>query len=212
VKIWLCFPGAEPNLKLWAQYLGTEDLLMQYGQRLKGGLIIRTSTDPNDNGNCITLRAGTIHAVFTLEGGFIGGINYSTHKDLPIMCQCIIQQLSRTVEEGILVDIKWLEKTIKHTIHLDLPGTILKTFSNLAKIILAMRQYPERDGKEAFKSLYALVKRSLQQWRNASADKNGNCHCDCGVRFGPSIKELVNHFTTPNGHYLEEGERMDMSQ
>lgn len=115
-KVWMMFPW-KPNIKLWAQYNGTTNQLREYGERLKGGIIVRTSQNKEDDGNCLRMPPGTIHAVFGTVGGFLVGSNAMNATDIPLAGYGIGLQLARKQDtEQIEGDINWFEAIIRDTI------------------------------------------------------------------------------------------------
>jgi hypothetical protein len=166
---------------------------MNCGKEMEGGIIARISNSPGDEGNSLTIPAGTIHAVFTTMGGFIGGINYTTWRDLQLMAYCIQLQLCRTADLGIMDDIAWYEVTLQASLKQGTEGTIANSLSSLAKIIQEMDKYPGRKNCEEFKRLNTAVGRTLNMWKRTSRDQHGRCRCDCDRRFKADRTELVEH-------------------
>jgi hypothetical protein len=72
-KVWLCFPPTTHNLQLMQKVEGQKSKLMRIGKDLEGGMIFKT-----DSTQAIYLPVGTIHAVFTLVGGFLIAIDFTT--------------------------------------------------------------------------------------------------------------------------------------
>ena len=166
---------------------------MYCGKDLDGGIITRISNSPEDEGNTLTMEAGTTHAVFTTMGGFMGGINYSTWHNLQLMSYCIRLQLRRTADSGIMDDIAWYGETLQASLKQGTEGTIVVSLSSLARIIQEMDKYPGRKSSQEFKQLDTVIERTLNMWKRISRDEHGDCRCDCEVRFKAHRTELVKH-------------------
>lgn len=102
----LRWPPTDHNLKLWAANLGLPNQLASYEYQLEGGILVRTWNDTLSDGKTITLHGGPLHAVFTLRGGPLGGINYGTQYNLASMAKIVALQLTREADEGIIEDMK----------------------------------------------------------------------------------------------------------
>ncbi|KAI9652353.1 MAG: hypothetical protein M1829_001666, partial [Trizodia sp. TS-e1964] len=87
-KTWLLFPPTQENLINFARTAGYQDRLLRCGDKLQGGIVLETSSK-----DVLDIPAGTLHAVFTTAGGFLGGINYSTSEGLGVMSRIIAAQL-----------------------------------------------------------------------------------------------------------------------
>ncbi|KAK0117247.1 hypothetical protein ONS96_013080 [Cadophora gregata f. sp. sojae] len=72
-KLWIVFPPTARNLGLMKQADGQRAKLDRIGKELEGGLVITTDSD-----EAIYLPAGCIHAVITLQGGFLIAIDFTT--------------------------------------------------------------------------------------------------------------------------------------
>ncbi|CZR65289.1 uncharacterized protein PAC_15189 [Phialocephala subalpina] len=196
IKAWLCFPPTTHNMRLWAAHLGTNPAFAIYGSRLQGGIIIRTSNDPSDDGNCITLREGTYHAVFTVSGGFLGGINYATHECLAVMTQCIVLQLPRAKDDGIDVDITWFSDTLRELIEFQPPEqeSIHSALYNIVLILQVMEDHPLKRGFRAFQTMDIAIDAILQELRVHREDRHGVCKCDCGLDMMATRDGLMKHY------------------
>lgn len=75
VKIWLCFPPTPKNLVLMSKADCQKAKLLRIGKKLEGGIIFTTTS-----AHGIWLPAGTIHTVFTTQGGFLAAIDINTPK------------------------------------------------------------------------------------------------------------------------------------
>ncbi|KAF8862775.1 hypothetical protein BDZ45DRAFT_183138 [Acephala macrosclerotiorum] len=113
-KIFLLFAGeCEHNLRLWKTTLGQTNRLMRCGTDLKYGIIIRTDKVMN----CVTIPPGTLHAVFTLEGGLLGGFNYCAAEDIMLASTMIQLQLEDLrVPSQLIEDIRWYKLSLEKII------------------------------------------------------------------------------------------------
>ncbi|PVH83851.1 hypothetical protein DL98DRAFT_615218, partial [Cadophora sp. DSE1049] len=72
-KLWLIFPPTASNLGLMKKADGQRAKLDRIGKELEGGLVLTTNSH-----EAIYLPAGCIHAVITLEGGFLIATDFTT--------------------------------------------------------------------------------------------------------------------------------------
>ncbi|KAL2073111.1 hypothetical protein VTL71DRAFT_10435 [Oculimacula yallundae] len=72
-KLWMVFPPTEKNIGLMKKADGQRAKLVRIGKNLEGGLVFTTNSD-----EAIYLPAGCIHAVITLDGGFLVAIDFVT--------------------------------------------------------------------------------------------------------------------------------------
>src|SRR5271167_1006794 len=75
-------PPTDHNLEMYTSNVGVENKLAKIGGDMEGGIIVET-----DETCTLEFAPGTLHAVFTLTGGLIGGINYSEVESIPMMGQ-----------------------------------------------------------------------------------------------------------------------------
>ncbi|KAH7407296.1 hypothetical protein BKA64DRAFT_775092 [Cadophora sp. MPI-SDFR-AT-0126] len=72
-KLWLVFPPTIKNLGLMKKADGQRAKIDRIGKELEGGLVLTTTSE-----EAIYLPAGCIHAVITLEGGFLIATDFTT--------------------------------------------------------------------------------------------------------------------------------------
>ncbi|KAH9206302.1 hypothetical protein DL95DRAFT_469762 [Leptodontidium sp. 2 PMI_412] len=72
-KLWMVFPPTTKNLKLMKQADGQRAKLDRIGKNLEGGLVFTTNSE-----EAISLPAGCIHSVITLQGGFLIATDFTT--------------------------------------------------------------------------------------------------------------------------------------
>ncbi|KAL5315345.1 hypothetical protein ACEPPN_016212 [Leptodophora sp. 'Broadleaf-Isolate-01'] len=83
-KVFLLFPAIEENLKLYVESEGFPNRLARIGSELRGGAVVEV-----DSNYILEFPAHALHVVFTTEGGFLAGINYSTVECLPVMARML---------------------------------------------------------------------------------------------------------------------------
>ncbi|KAG4430017.1 hypothetical protein IFR05_014500 [Cadophora sp. M221] len=72
-KLWIMFPPTPQNLQLMQSADGQRSKLARIGKDLGGGLVIKA-----DSSQALYIPAGCIHAVFTLHGGFLVSLEFTT--------------------------------------------------------------------------------------------------------------------------------------
>ena len=73
VKLWLIFPPTSVNLALMGEADGQKAKFHRISERMEGGVIYKmTSAD------ALYVPVGTIHIVFTIQGGFLFTIDFTT--------------------------------------------------------------------------------------------------------------------------------------
>ncbi len=82
----------------WKRIMVKINRLTTIGEQLEGGLIIVTG--PRQEG--ILLPAGTIHAIYMIERGFLCGITCVTVNAITIDIKCVSLELARSGEKGTL--------------------------------------------------------------------------------------------------------------
>ncbi len=90
------FTKQEKNLDLLEADFGEDNRLTVIGGQLEGGLI--TTTGPDTAG--IFLPSGTIHATYTLTGGFLCGVTCATAKAVIVVTDCVARELARPAAKG----------------------------------------------------------------------------------------------------------------
>jgi hypothetical protein len=108
-------------LGLYVSSAGFSSRLARIGSELRGGIITKTTS-----AHALDLPAGTLHAVFTTVGGFLGGINYSTSESLPTMSDLLIAHLSifRHVSDAVLEDLQMYINALSSTLDMDAPELV----------------------------------------------------------------------------------------
>lgn len=93
-KLWFLFPPTDHNLKLMKIELGQNAKLWRVGARMEGGVVCET-TDKE----AIYLPAGCIHAVFTLDGGFLVSLDFTTRDSVSVFGRYLAQDLHLAMDE-----------------------------------------------------------------------------------------------------------------
>jgi hypothetical protein len=90
------FTKREKNLDLLEANFVEDNRLIVISGQLEGGLITSTGSDTAG----IFLPSGTIHATYTLTGGFLCGVTCTTAKAVTVMTDCVARELARPAAKG----------------------------------------------------------------------------------------------------------------
>jgi hypothetical protein len=103
VKIWLLYPPSPENLRLVLGTEGQRAKLARVALYLKGGIILKTTS-----AEAIYLPAGCIHATFTIEGGYLVAVDFTTMDSMKAFSAYIASGLDRFLgAEGQLDCFQW---------------------------------------------------------------------------------------------------------
>ncbi len=91
-KLWLLFPPTTLNLTLMKEAEGQRAKLQRIGKSLEGGIVATTNSD-----QAIYLPAGCIHAVVTIQGGFLISIDFTT----PLSSKPTAALITAGLDDGI---------------------------------------------------------------------------------------------------------------
>jgi hypothetical protein len=72
-KLWLLYPRTELDLSLMHREHGQHTKFAQSAALLEFGLVVRTTSK-----DALYIPAGCLHAVFTIQGGFLVSIDCTT--------------------------------------------------------------------------------------------------------------------------------------
>jgi hypothetical protein len=111
-------------LRLYVSLAGYGNRLARIGSGLRRGIIVEITS-----AHALDFPAGTLHAVFTTVGRFLGGINYSTSESLPIMSRLLIAHLPifRHVSDLVLEDLQMYTNALLSTLDMDTPELVSHT-------------------------------------------------------------------------------------
>ncbi|KAF7856813.1 hypothetical protein EAF04_009576 [Stromatinia cepivora] len=108
-KIWLFFPPTERNMRLFSKVVGESNILARIGSDLEGGVVCETTTS-----SALYLPAGTLCTVFTIEGGLLGEIKFTTAADTAIMDRFIqaemISAFPRSLTSSDYNSLKYIQE------------------------------------------------------------------------------------------------------
>lgn len=93
-KLWFIFPPTSHNLELMKAKLSQNAKLLRIGHQLEGGVVCETA-----GGQAVYLPAGCIHAVLTLEGGFLASLDFTTRESVQAFGRYIAKDLYRALDE-----------------------------------------------------------------------------------------------------------------
>lgn len=177
-KLWFLWPPTAQNLLLWSTHRGLAISLVRYGAELEGGLVVRTQGN-DETRIALTMPAGTLHSVFTITGGFLLGVNYSTGEDIQLAGTMLEIQVSKSQDEDqIDDDCRWFLNTAKEILS-HRPGLVLECLTSMARVLASIANHRKK-GHKAWKYFQARATSQYQQFRN------GKLKCDCGENFPPT--------------------------
>ena len=93
-KFWFMFPPTDHNLELMKAELSQNAKLLRIGHQMEGGVVGETT-----GGQAVYLPAGCIHAVLTLEGGFLVSLDFTTRESVSAFGRYIAKDLHRALDE-----------------------------------------------------------------------------------------------------------------
>ncbi|KAH7357103.1 hypothetical protein BKA65DRAFT_474895 [Rhexocercosporidium sp. MPI-PUGE-AT-0058] len=123
-KLWIMFPPTPKNLQLMQSADGQRYKLARIGKDLEGGLVIKA-----DSTQALYLPAGCLHAVFTLHGGFLVSLEFTTPLSVKVLSVLLNSQFDRFKD-------KWLQS--------ELPGQFIES------VELALNQNQIQVGVDAW--------------------------------------------------------------
>lgn len=91
--IWFLYPGTELNPSLTQNELGQHAKFARLGGLLEGGMVVRTTCR-----DALYIPAGCVHEVFTIRGGFLVTIDYTTRDSIWSFSQHLKSDLITTLE------------------------------------------------------------------------------------------------------------------
>jgi hypothetical protein len=188
------FPSTEENLRLYASSAGFSNRLARIGSDLHGGIIIKTTS-----AHALDLPAGTLHAVFTTVGGFLGGINYSTSESLPTMSRLLIAHLPifRHVSNAVLEDLQMYTNALSLTLDMDAPELVpyaLRSWVDLCPHLQNLL-----DSEHASTQLICHVSETQRKLEKFARNTRYALQCVCGHY----VDDIGEHFAA--SHMLEVG-------
>jgi hypothetical protein len=189
-KQFICFPPSKRNDELRAQNIGRTPQLSNYGEELEGGLIIDIGNHPESDGNCLIMHPGTGHAVTTITGGFLGGINFSTVEMLESMADSMILQLNQPVfvDGDFDEDMAWFINTVKRVLEEQESTHMITAVRSFLRIRFALSNVTKAMKKKL---------RSLQTLETGERDIlkiwGPTRHC-CGESVNGKISAIKQHF------------------
>lgn len=172
--------------------MGKQQRLKRCGENLEGGIIIPTYGSEYQD-NCLSIPAGCLHSVFTYNGGFLGGFNYSSAEDLVLASKMISSQLPRLqVQDQLMEDIHWYLLTLEEALEANDFKIIPRAFYSLVELLKAVDLYPDRNDTIS-KKVKGKAEKAWRKWRAMNAIGK-YCKCVCGTVF----EDFKEHFTVEN--------------
>lgn len=89
VKLWALYPPTKVNLDLLYKETGQEAKFLRLAPMLEKGEYTVTQA-----WETIYLPAGYLHAVYTMEGGVLTGINWSSAADIEVVKNIFVREIS----------------------------------------------------------------------------------------------------------------------
>ena len=118
------FPPTPRNIQLMQLADGQRSKLERIGKELEGGLMIHT-----DSSEALYIPAGCIHAVYTLHGGFLVTLEFTTPVSVKVLSTLLNAQFDRFKDQ-------WLQS--------ELPGQFIES------VELALTQNQVQVGLDAW--------------------------------------------------------------
>lgn len=175
-KFWLLWPPSLHNLRLWAANRGLNTGLLRYGAQLEGGLVVHTAG--NGQFNALTMPAGTLHSVFTITGGFLSGINYTTAEDIQLAGMMLELQVQRSQDEDqILDDCEWFIGTAREIL-LSRPDFSIHCLTSMARLVAKIENLKKKEHR-AWKPFHMAAAKLFHNFRKTTPI------CPCGKVLPP---------------------------
>jgi hypothetical protein len=188
------FPSTEENLRLYTSSAGFSNQLARIGSDLHGGIIVKTTS-----AHALDLPAGTLHAVFTTVGGFLGGINYSTSESLPIMSRLLIAHLPifRHISNAVLEDLQMYTNALSSTLDMDAPELIPYAFRSWVDLCPHLQKLLDSEHTSA--QLICCASEAQRKLERFARNTHYALQCTCGHY----VDDIGEHFVA--SHMLEVG-------
>lgn len=168
-KLWFMWPPTSHNLQLWAANQGLGISLIRYGAELEGGLVANTA---GNGDNALSMPAGTLHSAFTLEGGVLSGINYTTAEDIQLAGRMLELQVERSHdEEQIIGDCRWFQKTATEIMS-SRPDFVVQLLASIARLVASIEHF-DKSEHEAWHEFYTMAVEIFQTYR----ERTNKCPC-----------------------------------
>jgi len=192
-KIWLLFPPTKNNLKLYIPEVGIPHKLKKIGADLEGGLIVQT-----DDEESLEFPSGTLHAVFTVAGGLIGGINYSEIESLPVMADMLAGHLEEFREENtVLEDLDQYVKALRYALKLDKDKLLPWVLRSWVRVLPEIRRTMEESPSKKVQVIKAKLKELKPAFVQFAKGRHDCKKCACGKEVQDIGKHLQQYHALP---------------
>jgi len=174
-KVWILFPGCVPeNRALFHQLNGTRNILARAGDMI-GGIVAKV-----DSSFDIELPAGALHAVFTLTGGFLAGINYTSIECLPMMGAWLEGCLEsfQVNPKNTCADLDKYLKALVATMANQMPEHIPGATSSWLRLLPILQSIMDR--QLSTPKLYSLLRGLEKEIKQGRKDLHWATSCGCG--------------------------------
>lgn len=155
----------------------------------------------------LQLPPGALHAVFTVVGGFLGGINYSISEGLPVMSRLISahQPVREYNRISVLEDLGNYEKVLYETLETEHPNLLFQAFSSWKYIVDALKNVNHK--QQDFTFVESIVRISLEISRYLVIHPRAY-KCGCSENLLDNKSHLKEHFNLDKYElYLEDLKR-----
>ncbi|KFY96733.1 hypothetical protein V500_02326 [Pseudogymnoascus sp. VKM F-4518 (FW-2643)] len=185
-KFWLIFPP-KPNWEIFIDSTGVDDRLAKIGDKLKGGVMVRTNS-----ANGLEFGSGSLHAVFTISGGILPSSNYSTSESLTTMSELILRQFHTDYFEYCKTiaqeDLAVYEVTLSETLQIvRLRENALKSWITLKGPLQKLVQ--QMAASSPFKKIAMSINKVVKDFAAKMAGSSGKCGCGSQDDLGTHITE-----------------------
>jgi hypothetical protein len=185
-------------LRLYISSAGFGNRLARIGSELRGGIIVKTTS-----AHALDLSAGSLHAVFTTVGGFLGGINYSISESLHTMSRLLIAHLPifRHVSDAVLEDLQIYTNALSSTLDMDTPELVSYALRSWVDLYPHLQSLLESEHASTGLIRHALE--AQQKLEKFARNTNYSLQCACGH----SIDDIGEHFTASHMLVVGSGSR-----
>lgn len=194
-KLWFLFPPTEKNLRIFSENItgNHPSLLKAIGTQLEGGLFTTTGNTKDDEGNVLIMGEGTLHAVVTLPGGFLGGYNWGTSESIPLAAEMLRMRIVRDqLSDQLREDFSWFQRIFTETLRAGNQQHCRNALYSLSRLLDEVETFPGRGHDELVKDISSFSKDMWKDWYKRNKTRDGTIVCECGAGY----KEFRKHFGT----------------
>ncbi|KAL2073108.1 hypothetical protein VTL71DRAFT_10432 [Oculimacula yallundae] len=167
-KLWIMFPPTRKNLHLMQVADGQRSKLARIGKDLEGGVVLAV-----DSSQALYIPAGCLHAVFTLHGGFLITMEFTTSISVKVLSSLLNAQFDRFKDH-------WLQS--------ELPGQFIES------VELALTQNQVQAGVDAWIHTQSRLKLWFDKEQDSSASSRNQHWVDRRSGWEKKVREVWDTF------------------